>query len=175
MTDVQVSNARRIIFTAAAIVAFWVLAWRGYWIIYDELSIPAELFELLPFPAWTVWVAICSAFALVPTMFYSIAAQGYVLRLRDRGVLFAGGLFATSLGLSLWLGMSDVKTAFDKTGPHSGFSGSFPLALAKARPEHAVSWLYLLLPIILTTAFVIFGAWRRAVRDAEVDAVGEDE
>ena len=29
-------------------------------------------------------------------------------------------------------------------------------------------------PIILTTAFVIFGAWRRAVRDAEVDAVGED-
>ncbi|MCZ6456359.1 MAG: hypothetical protein O6650_03820 [Actinobacteria bacterium] len=27
----------------------------------------------------------------------------------------------------------------------------------------------------LTTAFVIFGAWRRAVRDAEVEAVGEDE
>ena len=27
----------------------------------------------------------------------------------------------------------------------------------------------------LTTAFVIFEAWRRAVRDAEVDAVGEGE
>ena len=30
-------------------------------------------------------------------------------------------------------------------------------------------------PIILTTAFVIFGAWRSAVRDAEVEAVDEDE
>ncbi len=29
------------------------------------------------------------------------------------------------------------------------------------------------LPIILTTAFVIFGAWRRAARDAAVEAVGE--
>ncbi len=38
-----------------------------------------------------------------------------------------------------------------------------------------LGWFSLLLPLILTTAFVIYGAWRRAVRDAEVDAVGEDE
>ena len=35
--------------------------------------------------------------------------------------------------------------------------------------------LWLLLPIILTTTLVIFGAWRRAVRDAEVAAADEDE
>ena len=37
-----------------------------------------------------------------------------------------------------------------------------------------LSWLWLLPPLTLTTAFVIFGAWRRAVRDAEVEAVDED-
>ena len=30
------------------------------------------------------------------------------------------------------------------------------------------------LPIILTTAFVIVGAWRREVRDAAVEPVAED-
>ncbi len=39
---------------------------------------------------------------------------------------------------------------------------------------HNVWWFWLLRPIILTTAFVIFGAWRRAVRDAGVEAVDED-
>ena len=29
MSDVQVSNARRIGFTALALVTFWVLAWRA--------------------------------------------------------------------------------------------------------------------------------------------------
>ena len=49
------------------------------------------------------------------------------------------------------------------------------IAADKVRAEHHVSWLWLLLPIILTTAFIIVGAWRRAVRDAEVDAEGESE
>ncbi len=47
--------------------------------------------------------------------------------------------------------------------------------IAKERAKYHVSPLWLLLPIILTTAFVIFGAWRSAVRDAEVEAVDEDE
>ena len=38
-----------------------------------------------------------------------------------------------------------------------------------------LDWPWLLLPIILTTAFVIFGAWKREVRDAEVRAVDADE
>ena len=37
MSDVQVSNARRIIFTALALVTFCVLAHRGYWMGYDEV------------------------------------------------------------------------------------------------------------------------------------------
>ena len=44
-----------------------------------------------------------------------------------------------------------------------------------AEAPHNVSAFWLLLPIILTTAFVIFGAWPRAVRDAEVEPVDEDE
>ena len=32
---------------------------------------------------------------------------------------------------------------------------------------HIVSWFWLLLPTILTTAFIIVGAWRRAVQDAD--------
>ena len=53
--------------------------------------------------------------------------------------------------------------------------GGLDAASHFARDTHSVSWLLLLLPLILTTAFVIWGAWRRAVRDAEVEAVDEDE
>ena len=49
------------------------------------------------------------------------------------------------------------------------------LLTAFARDTHQVSLPWLLLPIILTTAFLIFGAWRRAVRDADVDVVGGGE
>ena len=31
MTDIQVSNARRVGFTALALATCWVLAWRMYW------------------------------------------------------------------------------------------------------------------------------------------------
>ena len=34
MTDVQVSNARRVSFTALALVAFWIVAWRAYSIAF---------------------------------------------------------------------------------------------------------------------------------------------
>ncbi len=37
MTDVQVSNARRIGFTALALVSFWVLAWREYSIACSDV------------------------------------------------------------------------------------------------------------------------------------------
>ncbi len=75
------------------------------------------------------------------------------------------------------------------SGPPTDVESSMPRAMAYMRSSfagtewsriksavvaaHEVSWTLLLLPIILTTAFVIFGAWRRAVRDAEVEAVGE--
>ena len=35
MSRVQISNARRISFTALAVVSFWVLAIRGYWVTSD--------------------------------------------------------------------------------------------------------------------------------------------
>ena len=40
--------------------------------------------------------------------------------------------------------------------------------IESAQRNHNVSWSLLLPPIILTTAFVTVGGWRRAVRDAAV-------
>jgi hypothetical protein len=170
MTDVQVSNARRIGFTALALVTFWVLAWNAYWFLY--LGCRGSYFHRLWFtPAFDV--PICVAFALAPMMLYSFATRGFI-RLRHRGELFVGGLFATSIGLSLSLGLSDATAAINMARDHND-STALLLEIAAARSDHTVSWFSLLLPIILTTAFVIFGAWRRAVRDAEVEVVGEDE
>jgi hypothetical protein len=38
MTDVQESNARRVGFTALALVAFWVVAWREYDLSWNDIS-----------------------------------------------------------------------------------------------------------------------------------------
>ncbi len=49
--------------------------------------------------------------------------------------------------------------------------------IAMARRYHQASWDLLLLPIILTSAFVIFGAWRSAsrARNAKAEIANEDE
>ncbi len=66
-----------------------------------------------------------------------------------------------------------VEALFLAPSSHSQSLG--PLFGDICRELHETQWFSLLLPIILTTAFVIFGAWRSALRDAEVDAFGEDE
>ncbi len=43
MTDVQVSNARRIGFTALALVTFWVLAWQAYWVVWQNFYPQSEV------------------------------------------------------------------------------------------------------------------------------------
>ncbi len=170
MTDVQVSNARRIGFTALALVAFWVVAWRAYgwglaqgpvsgavavgggpWntaVLYDPVldslaSLASLCFTFLP--------AILLSFALYDLRDIWKLVRELRVDHRDWRMLISIILFIVSIEVCYRLGESDASA------------------------EHEVSWPWLLLPIILTTAFVIFGAWRRAVRDAEVDAVGEDE
>ena len=43
------------------------------------------------------------------------------------------------------------------------------------RAGHKTSWFALSVPLVLTTAFVIVGAWRRAVRAKVVDVEPVDE
>ena len=65
-----------------------------------------------------------------------------------------------------------------RTGPEVARTARLGVRLGAgrvaARVACHISVLWLLIPIILTTAFVIFGAWRRAVRDAGVEVEGED-
>ena len=169
MTDVQVSNARRIGFTALALVAFWVLAWKAYGIGFEDG---------MPGPQWNTaigiggqwntatlqtkvlrflreYTAIC--FAIPPAILLSLAIhswppscfRGQVVDHRDWRMLISIILFIVSIEVCYRLGESDASA------------------------EHEVSWPWLLLPI-LTSAFVIFGAWRRAVRDAAVEAADEE-
>ncbi len=92
----------------------------------------------------------------------------------ERWVCLSGMGFLCACGLCYWMGEHDAERAFYSLPPTRPLM-TIAFNHARAREVHTVSWLYLLLPIILTTAFVIFGAWRRAVRDTEVAAVGGDE
>ena len=186
MADMQVSNARRIIFTALALVVFWVVAWRAYgWGLADGLSrdlwntaIPYEApwrgergaegvldaLRHIAFLCFTILPAILLSFALYDLRdIWKTVWRGRVwtsserrreefvreLRVdagrhrrvvvdhRYRRMLISTILFLASIAVCYRLGESD------------------------ASPEHEVSWPWLLLPIV-TTAFVIFGAWQRA-------------
>ena len=177
----QVSNARRIGFTALALVAFWVLAWRAQsigwhrWIHHWGDTYPSVLtgrqfyFMSLSFvPDWgpTVWRWELLSLAALPLIILSLASHNHPLKLSDRPVLGSGVLFLASIAGGYWTGESAVANAGDRFIT-SGL-GPWP-------PNYPGTLPCLLLPIILTTAFVIVGAWRRAVRDVEIEAVGEDE
>jgi hypothetical protein len=172
MSEVQVSNARRIGFTALALVAFWVMAWRAYSIAFginygSEFSdtVVSTVAPLgIEYGGWLVLLVLDHQYLIaglslapVPTLLLWIASGRTGNR---RWLLICGLLFASAISFAFWRTEADSNWAPDGDQ-------------AKQRREHEVSWFSLLLPIILTTAFVIFGAWRGAVRDAEVEAVGE--
>ncbi len=192
MADMQVSNARRIVFTALALVVFWVVAWRAYgWGLADGLvsrlwntAIPYEpapwrgergaegvldALRHIAFLCFTILPAILLSFALYDLRdiwktvwssserrrkefvrelhidaglheFDAGRHRRVVVDHRYRRMLISTILFLASIAVCYRLGESD------------------------ASEEHEVSWPWLLLPIILTTAVVIFGAWRRAAR-----------
>ena len=92
---------------------------------------------------------------------------------RSRASCVYSSLFVASTFVAGWLGQTEACVRIDQLNL-TEFDGGMRDALARLRDDHGVS-LLCFLPIILTTAFVIFTAWRRAVRDAEVGAVGEGE
>ena len=163
MTDVQVSNARRIGFTALALVAFWVASIGAYSLGYEPtiwlqiLTTDTQFYEFLLGEQgwanyiWTYRAPVCGLLmALIPFAFLFLSRHNSLIKLHDRRILIGGLLFAACIGCCYWLGDTN-------------------------RSSHSPSRLWLLLPIIMTTAFIIVGAWRRAVRDADVEEVDEDE
>ena len=197
MTHVQVSNARRIGFTALALVAFWVLAIGVYWTCarwyvasgaecwFWVLHRPTNEHHMVLVPDWlsdNLWWVLPSA-SIVPSLLLSLSIPPIKAGLRDSMVWVFALSCAGTTWVCYWLGERDVMSnmarrvelgtvpegadRFDSLHVHE--------VVTQAADEHVVSWPPLLLPIILTTAFVIFGAWRNAGRDAEVEPVGEDE
>ena len=182
MTDVQASNARRIGFTAFAVVAFLLLSracyWSGPYLRYEGTGHTViTLFDSYDSDRW--WPLWGLFTALLPATFLALSVcNGWRDLLRKPWVLVAAFLFTFALGFVYWLGWHDIsedvvsvnlmRFEIFKSDP-SRVLVPLEKAIAKAKAEamasHEVSWLLLLLPIILTTAFVIFGAWRSAVAD----------
>lgn len=181
MTDVQVSSARRISFTAFAVFAFVFVVLFAYQDTLDsghelalDLGLPgcpplldAVFLEfvitnsppLLPdtpqlldelqtalLERWrerlrwkALWPTI-PCLSLLPILFLGMAVHNSPMRAaRDVRLLVAGALIAGNIACAVTL------------GSHNWI----------AEAPHNVSAFWLLLPI-LTTAFVITGAWRRA-------------
>jgi len=175
MADMQVSNARRIVFTALALVVFWVVAWHAYGVGFADgmvrwhwnTAIPydpvLDCLREIAFLCFTFLPAILLSFALYDLRdIWKTVWRGsvwtsserrceelvrelrgdadlHVVDHRYRRMLISTILFLASIAVCYRLGESD------------------------ASEEHEVSWPWLLLPIILTSSVVIFGAWRRAV------------
>ena len=162
MSDVQVSNARRIIFTVLALVALWVLAWTAFWLGCDRYD-HHGFFTAETAGRPVVIVGVALSLALLPTLLLYLSPHDRLVRRPEPWIWLAGLGFMCTSGFCYWLGI------------HSPEIAGVPLRYrAYVSYDAGVSWVWLLLPIILTTAFVIVGAWRRAVRDAEVAAVGEE-
>jgi hypothetical protein len=126
------------------------------------------------------WTFRVLAFAITPVIFLLVANDNSPVRAcRDRFVLGASALVLGSVAVSSWIGSVDVEVAIEawlEARPDfdaSEWWGKLPVN-GPWQAIVSVSWTLFLLPIILTTAFVIFGAWRWA-RDAATELVGDDE
>ena len=150
---------------------------------YDKDPGALMTITLYLFETWGLWgdygnLWVCGipslvvgSLALISTAFLCLSRHNKVFRLNDRWTLVSSMLLFTTLAFSFWLGMDDVSEGLPTIDWREYWTDE---DIRSAQGNHVVSWLRLLLPIILTTAFVIFGAWRRAVRDAAVEAADEE-
>ena len=183
MTDVQVSNARRVGFTALAVVMLLFATKTAYgggfdlWDIVANHCLAFDNYSVDDVKRGTKWWP-NSSLVVLPTLFLSVSVHNSPREVvRDIWILVAGLLFLGCVWCGFWIGAHNAL-------PTSTLDEWRELVLAYSKIRHEmnaarvqeglrVSWLWLLVPIILTTAFVIFGAWRSAVRDAEGEPVGE--
>ena len=168
MTDVQVSDARRIVFTALAFIAFWLCVSASH-TLGDELW--RAVADIIPQRGWiraNDWVPFwwlasgVVGFTLLPTVFVFLSASNSPAGLRDPHVLVCAALFAGTIAFSYWIGKHNVMPGSTWNAylemvyeQHDGLRAVESIATVRAL--HHVSWLWLLLPVIPTTAFVIWG------------------
>jgi hypothetical protein len=193
MTDIQVSNARRIGFTALAVVTMvWGCLYSYWWLVGQNY----EGFQTIFRQEWGQWyltwwgqllldstaaqlITIGLAIGAFPTLLLSLSISNSPAKLRNRHVLPATIMFCGCGAWFWWIATQDCAAFHDAYPQDIDEYGHIVERIDDAvrlemRNAHEVSWSWLLLPIILTAAFVIFGAWRSAARDAEArgDAVG---
>ena len=90
MTDVQVSNARRIGFTAAALVAFWVLAWTAYRMASDGYE-HLGLFSDETAGYFVVMIGIGLLMAVMPTLLISLSLSDRLVGKPEPCISASGG------------------------------------------------------------------------------------
>ncbi len=192
MTDVQVSNARRIVFTAMALVVFWVVAWRAYgWGLADGLVSRGLWNTAIPYDhvvdgfAYHVVDELAFLAVLCLTFLPAILLSFALYDLRDiwktvrRGWVWTSSErrreeFVRELRVDAGLHELDAGRHRRVVVDHryrrmliSTILFLASIAVCYRLGESAaseVSGPWLLLPIV-TTAFVIFGAWPSAMRD----------
>ena len=166
----HISTTRRVVFTALALVTFWVLAWNAYWMGFED-GMPAvgigghqwntavtqaqmEVLQLKRFLRENT--SIC--FAILPAILLSLAIYWpwSLLRRRhmdqrDQRMLTATLLFLVTIEVCYRLGESD------------------------AGATQEVSWLWFLTSIVLTTAFVGYGVVRLAKAEVVENEYGAGE
>jgi len=185
ITDNQVSNTTRIVFTTLALVAFWMVAWRAFyagftlevslwcgksgWGSSDPEQCPWEgLLVSWCFPPTGPLLQLVPAvvYALLPTALLAVADQGGgERRTLSRPAFLVAVLFIFACNAAIiWeIGSRDGWEAV-VTWRKAVEAQEQDTAGRPAVHVNQASWLWVLLPLILTTAFVIFDAWRRMVR-----------
>ena len=126
MSEIQVSNARRVGFTALALVVFWVVAWRAYsigvhrWLASLEPQFgrvrglsSVRYYSSTGYWSWWVVLSLTSA----PLIFLSFSSFNHPLKLSSRQTLVSGVLFFVSIGVSYWRGEYDAIDAANGPGP----------------------------------------------------------
>ena len=160
----DVSNARRISFTALALVVFWVLAYREYWIACDRwhervrYSVTFEpgifapfISESLPDGDWR-WLLITTlSLGLIPVLLLLLSGHNSPLKVRDKKTWTVVLSILCAMGFCYWLGGHDAEAVYLATPlspPKNGgllSIADFKAQHLAAKQAHVVSW-FLLLP-----------------------------
>lgn len=158
MLEAQIGNRRRMIFTALAIVALASCMVAGYQTAcsaaYDR--VPGSYGGVANFELTFLQVEYlvrCAMIALLPLGLLLVSGANSPKHLRDPHLMASGVLILASVVMSGWLGHEDAMTCMNTEDPVARMGNS--------RERHACSWVWLLSPFAVTTAYVSDGAWRR--------------
>jgi hypothetical protein len=151
-------------------VSLWILTLSEYSIAYNDVYhriVPAGSSD------WTGWhragsnhsVYLAASMALVPMVFLTISVSNSLPRLRDLWIAVSAALTVTTILFARWLGLGEswIDTHIDALFGQDNTANTARANrfFSELADRHEAYWPWLLLALILTTVFVIFGAWRR--------------